>query len=484
MKNSLRIVLNCWIFLFFGGCTALPPHSQSDLANLKTTRSGIKIIDNAADFSQILWWKKIHDPVLNHLIQESLKSSNQVKTAEANVLQAQAKLKQAHFAWLPTLGASGTGFVGGGWDSNFAPQGALARSPVLAKMGSIHFRGYYSGFVPSYSLNILENINNDKFAKASLNMQRAVYQSTRLSIISQMSGSYFMLLGQKRQLREQSQLVRDLKRARQLEFVRFKDGAGDLSVVTNLDQQIINSQASLSSIENSVSQVENAIQVLLNHNPGAVITDRDINTISVRGLIPANLPSAVLKNRPDIIMAEESLNMSGASVGLAYSKFFPAISLTGLLGGASVELSHLLKLSTGFWVAEAAASMPILNGSAYEQINASKAGYSAAYFTYVQTVKSVFADVDNSLTNQQKMNDIYSNKLKALRSAEKLRTLALAKYRAGAKDYRDVAYAQVNVDYAKLDLNLAKMQQLDSIVEVYQALAGGYASKVSSTLVV
>ena len=78
------------------------------------------------------------------------------------------------------------------------------------------------------------------------------------------------------------------------------------------------------------------------------------------------------------------------------------------------------------------------------------------------------------MTNQQKLNEVYGYRLKALKASKKAYMLALTRYRAGAKDYREVALAKLNLDYAKLDLNLAKMQQLDSIVEVYQALAGGY----------
>ena len=345
----------CISITLFGGCTVLPSHPQTDLSSPKTTRNGIKFTNSTRDFSQAMWWKKMHDPVLNQLIKEALANNNQIQTAQANILQAQAKLKEARFAWLPTLSATGSGFIGGGWDSSFSPQGALAQSPVLSKIGNVHFKGYYSGFAPSYSLNILENMNTNKFAKASLDMQRAAYQSVKLTIISEMSGSYFMLLGQKEQLREQSQLIQDLKKLRQLEWVRYKSGASDLTNVTNLDQQMANNQASQTSIENSISQVENAIQVLLNRNPGPILTHGSINKISIRGLIPASLPSTVLKNRPDMIMAEANLKMSEGNIGIAYSHFFPAISLTGLLGGASVELSHLLKASTGLWVAQAAA---------------------------------------------------------------------------------------------------------------------------------
>lgn len=477
MTTNITKILIGLITLALASCTTVPLPKQQNIAIPKKTRGGLKIEDGLQDFSHVMWWKKMHDPVLNQLITEALINNNQLHTARANILQAQAVLKEARFSWVPSLKASGSGILGRTWDSHFTPQGALVNSPALSKLGAIHFQGIFSGFVPSYSLNILENLSKTKYAKASLVMQKAVYNATRLSVISQITGSYFMLLGQKAQRNAQMELISDLNKVYRLESIRFKDGASDLSAITNLEQQIATYQASLASLENSISQIENAIQLLINQNPAPITTGRNINTLSTKGLIPANLPSAVLKNRPDVIIAEAELKMADANIGIAYSSFFPAISLTGLLGHASLDLSNLLKLRTGLFLADAGLAIPVFNGVAYEQINAAKAGYSASYFSYVQTIRSVFSDVNNSLTNQQKMNEAYHSQLKSYRATKNAYRLASSTYKSGYKDYRVVANAQLNVDYAKLNLILAKMQQLDSMVEVYQALAGGYQTK-------
>jgi outer membrane protein, multidrug efflux system len=479
MSIFKKITLSTSIILI-ASCTVLPtsPSSQQNTSLPKTTRTGLKVVDHRLDLSHVQWWKKMHDPVLDQLIDEALRNNNQIQTARANSLQAQAKLNEARLAWLPTLNGSANGLIGGGWDSSFSPQGPLAQSAALSTLGNIHFHGYFSGFIPSYSLNILANIQKNKLAKASLEMQNVAYQSTRLSIISQVSGAYFIFLGQKEQLHQQTQLIRDLKKIRALEEVRFKEGASDLSSLTELDQRIAKNEGNLYSIENSISQVENSIQVLLNHNPGPLLQHGTIKALSVKNMIPANLPSAVLKNHPDIMMARQNLKISESNLGIAYSNFFPTISLTGLLGGSSIELAHLLSLSTGLWVAEAAASVPILNGVSYEQIKEAKAGYYASYYNYVQTLKTTFAKVDNSLTNQQKINLIYQNQLKSLKALRKNYALSLARYHAGANDYRDVINAKLTVDVAQLEKNLAKMQQLDSIVQVYQDLAGGYKTSI------
>lgn len=454
-------------------CTNSPPNHQATISYPQTSRSGAKYSAYVHDNRKIQWWKRMHDPELNHLIDKALQNNTQIKAAKANINQAQEKLKASHFAWVPTLDLNSNSFIGGTWDKALSPRGILASSPALRNMGNMHFRGYFNGFMPSYSLNILQNINADKLASASLRLQEAEYQSTQLSIISQVSGAYFMLIGHRAQAEVQHQLLRDLKHIKKLEQVRYHDGATDLTSIAQLDKQIANTEANLEITKNSIAEVENAIQVLLNQNPGTIITHQSINKLTIEGLIPKQLSSNVLKCRPDILIAEENLNIALANLGIAYAQFFPSISLTNIVGGVSLDLTRLLKMNTGVWIAQAAASMPILNGAAYAGINASKAGAHAAYLNYIHTLKSVFADVDNSLTNQQKMNQNYHYQLKAQEATKTAYHLALAKYHAGAKDYREVINAKINLDYAKLDAILAKMQQLDSIVELYQALAGG-----------
>ena len=145
-----------------------------------------------------------------------------------------------------------------------------------------------------------------------------------------------------------------------------------------------------------------------------------------------------------------------------------------MLGGASLELTHLLNLSTGLLTAEAAASMPLLNGNLYEGINVAKAQNNESFYSYIKSLRSIFLDIDNNLTNQQLMNAIYNNKLSAYKAAAKSYFLVKSRYKAGATDKRQLINAKLTLDSAKIDLIIAKMQQLDSIVQVYQALAGGY----------
>lgn len=476
-----QLILVLSLSSVLAGCGIFSPeYQQPSITAPSQTRSGLNFESSTADFSQLQWWQKFQDPLLDKLIIQALNNNNELKMAQGNILQAQAQLKAAQYAWIPTLNASGLGLAGNTYMTNITPQGSLSQALPAGSAGNTNFNVWEGGFVPSYTFNVFANLNQTKLAKASLEMQRAAFNATRLSIISQVSGGYFMLLGQKKQLILQQQLAQDLSKLSQLQQLKISVGTADQTNLKLLQQQYQDATAKIPPIENSIVSTENALKILLGENPGKIDSSQELDNYNLNGIIPANLPSAILKNRPDILLAENNLKMANANVGLANSVFFPTISLTGNIGGASVALSNLFSVGTGFWFLQAAANMPILNASSYEQIKAAKGGYYVAYYNYVQTVKAAFADVDNSLTNQQKVDATYAASKKSQQAVAEYYQLEQTKYQVGTIDKLTLLNAQLLLDNSALNLNSAKMQQLSSIVGVYQSLAGGYAVNESA----
>jgi NodT family efflux transporter outer membrane factor (OMF) lipoprotein len=461
------------LILLIGGCNTNHMPLERAVSPPHQTRTGVKYLNNNGDLGQIAWWQALHDPMLNQLICDALAHNNEIKSAKATILQAEAQLKSAQFAWIPTLDANAQGFSGGTWNTDATPQGALSHNPFFSNLSHLRFRGYYAGFVPNYSVNILSNIYNVKSARASLAIQCATLQAKNLTIISQTAGAYFMLLSQRMQLKLEHDLIKDLNKLYELEQIRYKNGKNDIERVVTLKQQIAQEKMTVPQIEAVIAQTENTIHVLVDQNPGPIHTTRDLFAINIKNLRPQCLPATVLKNRPDIMIGSHQVAMANAAVGISYAAFFPTLNLTGLIGRASVDLVHLLKLSTAFWIAEASAATKLINASAYQNIKASRAQYYATYFNYLQTLRAAFADVDNSLSYEQKTEQAYSQAEAALAAAKKTYSIARYQYQSGAKDYRDVVNAKINVDRFALTLVQEKAQLLDSIVQVYTAVAGG-----------
>lgn len=467
-KSSILLTI-----LLTNCCKTCLVHQKKAETYPLSTRSGIPYVENQLNLSHFAWWKKLKDPTLNQLIVHALACNNQIKSAKQTIKQAQAQLKAAQYAWIPTLDATVDGFSGRTWNSHIKPEGPLAKNTLRSNNFNPRFQGYFTGFVPGYTVNILNNISTINASKASLAIQQAQKQATQLSIISQISGTYFMLLGQREQLVLHQLLSKDLRALRQLEQIRFKNGASDLETLMRIDQQIAQEEAQIPQIETVVAQSENTINLLLNKNPGPVSTHNNIMALQLNHLIPRAIPSYVLKNRPDIMIALNNLKLAYAELGIAYSAFFPTISLTGLLGKTSLDLTNLLNISTNIWIAQAAASTKVLNPSAYQNVKAAKAGFYAINYEYLHTLRSVFADVDNNLTQEQQNNKSYLHIQKGYLAAKKSYHIAAIQYKEGATDYRTVINAKINLDQTQLRLVQEKAQLLDSMVQLYNALGGG-----------
>jgi len=473
---NLGFMMNIYLILILPllltACSKTCLINKEKVSPPTSSRSGIPYVSSHSDLRQQAWWEKLKNNELNQLMGRALSCNDKIKSAYATIAQAQAQLKAAQSAWLPTLDASANGFSGRAWDTHINPQGPLHRS-FLSNLPNPHFQGYYAGFVPGYTFNVLNNINNIKAAGASLAIQQAETQSTKLSIISQMSGAYFMLLSQREQLASEKILRRDLKALHHLEHVRFKKGANDIEAVINIDQQLAQEETKIPQIENIVAQSENTIHWLLNENPGEVVTTHSLMSLNIERLIPHDLPSTVLKNRPDIIIAMNNVRLASAQVGIAYSAFFPTISLTGLVGNASLDLKNLLSLSTNIWIARALGSTGLFDPSSYQKIKAAKADFRATYYSYLDTLHGAFKNVDDTLMALQKNKEAFRQTERGYLAAKQAYDIAMAQYKAGAKDYRNVLIASVNLDKSRLTLIQEKAQVLDSIVQVYSAVGGG-----------
>lgn len=475
-----KIIFLTLFTCLLGGCTERILMAKK-VDYPQETRSGMKYLLNEKDLSGIAWWKKFQDPLLDKLVLLALSSNNTIKSAEATIRQAEAQLKSAQYAWIPTLDGSAHGFAGTTWNTHVVPSGSFAATPLFSNVSNPRFRGYYTGFVPGYTFNILNNISNIKSAEASLAVQEASAQSTRLSIISQMSGAYFMLLSQREQLAVENTICKDLRKLHALEKVRFQKGASNLETILSLEQQLAEEEAKIPLIENVIVRNENTIHLLMGQKPQAVYTHKSLNAFPVSDLIPANLPASVLKNRPDIMIALNNVHIASAQIGVAWSAYFPTISLTGLLGKASLDLTNLLKIGANLWIVQAAASMKILNASAWQNVKAAKAEFRARYYDYLQTLYSAFADVDDNIANVQKNRNAYLKTQKAFLAAKKSWLLTKEQYKAGAKDYRSVMNAKIILDRSHLSLVQEKAQLLDSIVQFYNSVAGGSCSVMTST---
>lgn len=438
------IVTGCGLF----GPTYSKPNTQDP--NKFPSRDVLSVTESA-NLPMMAWWKSFNDPQLNKLIESALKNNNNIQAAIGNIVAAQGQLRQVQFNWIPTASISG---------------GYSSRSFIG--------EGYNFAATPAYSLNVFQQIRAQEYAKANYEAVRAAKDTVRLSVISSTVTGYFTLLGQDYQLQLQKQLVKDLEDLLKFANIQYKNGYISLYQVQSYEQQYQNAKAQVPIIENNIVASQNALRVLLNENPGNIERGLKFMQLNSYGVIPANLPSQVLRNRPDVRQAEQQLMAANANIGVATSSFFPSISLTGVGGTAAQALSGLFSAGSDYWVKSASISMPFLNFGIYGQIEQAKGQYYSAYYNYLQTVRSAFASVDNDLSAHQQLTVSLDSQKLNYDSSVIAYNLAESSYRDGLYSKPTLLQNAVTMDQAALVLQQSKLQQLGTIVQLYQDLGGGY----------
>jgi NodT family efflux transporter outer membrane factor (OMF) lipoprotein len=191
--------------------------------------------------------------------------------------------------------------------------------------------------------------------------------------------------------------------------------------------------------------------------------------------VPAGLPSDLLKRRPDIQQAEQLLVAANADVGVAMSGFFPSISLTGLFGFVSPDLSSIFVPGKAWSIAAGLVGPLFQGGRLRSQYEASVARWEQAKAQYEQTVTSAFAETTTVLYAREKLEKEIVELSRTVDAYREMVRLANIRYNAGLSSYFEVLYAMQLLYPAELALVNARQSLLVDYVSIYKALGGGWS---------
>ena len=185
-------------------------------------------------------------------------------------------------------------------------------------------------------------------------------------------------------------------------------------------------------IEQHIEQTENQISLLLGRNPGPITRGRLLTEQEQPPSVPSGLPSALLERRPDIRAAEQSLISANARIGVAKAAYYPRISLTGLLGSQSSQLSNLFSGSMGVWQFVPQVAQPIFTGGRTRStVELSLAQEQFALVQYERAVQTAFREVSDTLVQYQKVREIRGTQEQLVSTLQDRSRLSYIRYRGG-----------------------------------------------------
>jgi multidrug efflux system outer membrane protein len=299
-------------------------------------------------------------------------------------------------------------------------------------------------------------------------------QAVMTTLVSDVAAQYFSL----RELDYQLEISRRTLATRQqsLDLIKTRQAGG---VATLLDlrqgeQLVYTAAETIPTLQQQIEQTENQISLLLGRNPGEILRGRSLTEQEMPD-VPPGLPSALLERRPDIRAAEQNLIAANAQIGVAKAAYFPQISLTGFLGGQGTQLTSLFSGPSAVWNFTPQVTQPIFTaGRLKSNVQLSEAVRDGALIQYEKSIQTAFTEVSDALIAHQRVRESRVQQELLVAALQDRTQLAYVRYRGGVDTLLNALDADRDLFEAELTLSHIRLNELDSVVQVYKSLGGGW----------
>jgi multidrug efflux system outer membrane protein len=409
------------------------------------------------------WWQVYQDPVLTQLIHTAIAQNYDVRIAAARVLEAQAQVGITRANQLPS-----------------ASVGADVFSEQNAKVSKLFPAYQVNG--GELNLSVIWNLDfwgkyrrQTEAARAQLLATEWGQRAVLSSLVANVATAYFQLRALDIEIEISQRTLASRQQSLKLTRVLESHGSGSGLDVSQAEQLVYTASETIPDLERQIQQQENVLSILLGENPQSIPRGRALTEQPVPRNVPVGLPSELLERRPDVRQAEENMVAANAQIGVAKASFFPNLSLTGLGGLESNALRQFITAPSETWYAAFNVSQPVFQGGALRsQLRLARANWQDATLSYKQTVQNALEQVSNSLVASQKDREFREQQELLTQAAQQTDQLSEVLYKNGGASYLQVLTSETNYFSAELNLVQAQLNERLALVQLYQALGGGW----------
>jgi len=432
---------------------------------------------NTQDLVNTAWWEQFNDPVLNELMVIALRENKDLLIATARVEEFRGRYGVVRASLLPQVGVGVSAGQLRSTEQGQVPLPSTASNPVDQ---------YQVGTAASWEIDFWGKYRRaSESARANLIGTEEGKGSVILSLVTSVAGGYVNL----RDLDKQLEIAQNTAKAREESYKifkkRFQGGLISDLELSQAQSEYEQALATIPAIEKAVSQQENALNVLLGRNPGPVSRGKSIDELKLP-TIPAGLPSNLLESRPDIRQAEQDLISANAQIGVARAQYFPSISLTGMFGWESTNLSGLFSGPANSWKWAVPLTQPIFTGGAIAgQVKTVEAIRKEALLRYQKVIQSAFRDVEDALVDQKRTREQLTAQKRQLEALRISARTARVRYDNGYTSYIEVLNAEQSLFVAELSYAQTRGGLFQALINLYKAMGGGWvivAEKMTTTV--
>lgn len=444
-------------------CFVARPYSRPEVVQSEYFRTD-SLARDSASIAELSWRELFTDPILVNHIERALEQNIDIRVALHQIDIARSYYLQGKQGQLPTL--NGAGRV------NYQE---LSRNSQFGSFFSGAITQYEVSIGLSWEADIWGKIRSTQRAATATYLQTiAAHQAVKTELIAGVATMYFRLLA----LDEQERIVEQTIATREsaLETTRALKDAGIVSevAVKQTEAQLHTARALLVDVRRNINLLENTLSILLGGEPQSI--ERGVlDGQTLPGEFQVGVPVQLLRNRPDVVAAEYGLVNAFELTNVAKSNFYPSLTLTANAGIQSLELDELFSVNSLFANLVGGLTQPILNGRRIRtQHEVSLSQKEQAALRFRQAVLQASREVSDALYNFHASGasiEIRSEEFAAYDIATRHSEELL---NGGMASYLEVLTARQNALNSQLGLVTSRLDRLNSVVDVYRALGGGW----------
>jgi multidrug efflux system outer membrane protein len=458
--KPVRLLLGAAAVATACGCATLPEPAKPDVPVPAAWRAPA---DTSIALADLPWGAVFRSPELEALLREALAANADLAIAAQRVELARAQLGVQRSLLYPQVGAT------------FAYD--RQRLPVAGADSNQVYESAALGLALStWEIDVWGRLRAaSEAARRQMLAADETRRAAQTSLVAQVATLYLQVLEYDARIDIARRTAASRRESLRLVELRYRGGVASKLDVQDATTLVAQADQTTAESERVLARNENALSVLLGRLPGPVTRTRRLQEFDIPARLPAGMPADLLRRRADVRSAEEALYAADANVEAARKAFYPSITLTGLLGFASPALRDLFDGGRHAWQVAPGVALPIFTaGRLQSDLEATQAQREIALQTYVGTVQGAFAEVDDALSDFQRLTEERVALASAVAADRERLRLSELRYKGGVAAYFEVLDASRQLFQSELTLVQALRAQYASIVDLYRALGGGY----------
>lgn len=427
--------------------------------------------------AKMKWREYFTDPYLASLIDTALKNNQELNITLQEIEVSRNEIRARKGEYLPFLGLKG----GAGVDktARYTPLGANEATTDIEPGREMPdpVPDYMIGAFANWEIDIWNKLHNAK--KSAVFRYLSTIEGKNFmvtNLIAEIANSYYELLALDNQLEIVKRNIAIQSNA--LQIVKLQKDAAQVTelAVRRFEAQVLHTKSLQYSIQQEIIETENRINFLVGRYPQPILRDSEGFTDLVPDTVYEGIPSQLLSNRPDIRQAELELEAAKLDVKAARANFYPSLDISAGIGLQAFNPSYLLKTPESMLYSLAGElTAPLINRNAIKATYYSASARQVqAIYEYEKTILNAYIEVANQLAKINNLEKSYDLKAQEVQALTQSIAISNNLFKSARADYMEVLLTQRDALESKFELIETKMRQMNTMVNIYRTLGGGW----------